>query len=89
VKDEIRRESHLRTAVRHVREGRAILLKQYELIERLHANRQPTKEAEEVLEWLKGVQMTFEEHHTKLLEDAQERLRMAGYEVPGDDRPRD
>ena len=76
------RESHVRTSLRHVQKGRAIIRKQYEVIERLHASRLPTLEAENVLKWLKEVQRSFEESYGKVLEEGQERLRAKGYKDP-------
>ena len=82
-------EGRFRAASRHVREGRARISKQYELIEKLHLDGRPTKEAELVLESFLKTQREFEAHCRKLLDHAQERLRTGGCEDPGGDWPRD
>ncbi len=72
-------ESDLRSALRHVREGRGRLKRQYELIEQLHLGGQWTREAEELLRWLKDVQFRFEEHYKKVALTAQEKPVANGY----------
>ena len=65
-------EHALRAALRHVREGRERIAKQYEVIERLHASGHCTRKAEIVLQWLNEAQRGFEDHYSKLLADGQE-----------------
>lgn len=65
-------ESAVRSALEHVRQGRAIIAKQMELIEKLYLSGKSTSEAEEVLAWLKKVQSDFEEHYRTIVNEAQE-----------------
>jgi len=83
------KESLLRIALRHVQEGRARLRRQHELIEKLRLQGFPTEEAEGLLDYLRNTQGEFEEHYHKLLDDARQRLRLAGYKDPTEDWPRD
>jgi hypothetical protein len=75
-------------ARRHVRRGRECVKRQYEVIERLHAHRRPTDQAERVLEGLMEAQQVFETDYRMMLVDAQERLRAAGYADPTASWPR-
>jgi hypothetical protein len=79
------KESHIRTALRHVHEGRARIKKQYEIIENLHLAGRDSEGAEKVLDWFKKVQLEFESEFNKLLGDGQEKLRQWGYKDPTDD----
>lgn len=83
------KESHVRRALRHVREGVVLLKRQEEIIERLRARRLPTDEAEGVLVWLSERQIEFEAHYKLLMKNGYERLRAAGYKDPTANWPRE
>ena len=61
----------LRSALRHVDEGRRRVKKQQDIIEKLHLNGHPTQDAEDILSWLMNAQRQFEENYKKLLSVAQ------------------
>jgi hypothetical protein len=82
-------KSRVRLALEHVHEGRERIKKQYQLIQTLRADGHSTEEAEIILERLQNMQDEFEAHYKILLNDAQEKLRAAGYKDPTADWPRE
>jgi hypothetical protein len=82
-------QSPLRSALRHVREGRARIKKQQALVETLRADGHNTEKAEEFLERFMTIQLEFEKHYRTLLAEGQEKLRASGYKDPLDDEPED